>query len=277
MKALDQNIHAYLLQFLDGKALINLARTGHFLNKLANEEKFWKILVGKEFTVNICNSYKTIYRQAYWLKAIIQQALTKKMTNQAWNNLFLQIINLGCEKLLEIVPISKININNQLSKSSINNTYLHIAAFRGYPLIVQFLLQHKASIDAVDAGYCINMDKNISSIFKFNSRVENFGTTPLARAASRGHHHCVKVLIEHKTSINYQSRDKGKSALHEAAEFGHEKCINLLIEAKADLYLKTHLGFYPYEVAKHNYHKTSAELIKKHMNPKSLSSSCTIT
>lgn len=277
LNTLDSYTQDYLLKFLDAKTLIIFACTNHFFNKLGNEEKFWKILVRKEFTENFCNSYKTIYRQAYLLMVMIKRYYTNQnISNQAWSNIFLQIINLGCEKLLKMVPLSKININTNLGKTIINNTYLHFAAFQGYPLIVECLLQHKATIDAIDAGYCINLERNTRSIFQFNPRVENFGTTSLARAASKGHHHCVEILIKHKASINYQSKDHGNSALHEAAEFGDKKCISLLIEAKADLYLKNHHGFLSYEVAKHNYHKKSAELIKKHMHTTSSSPSCII-
>lgn len=277
LNILDPYIQDYLIKFLDAKNLIKIATTSRFFNKLAREEKFWKILVRNEFTDNPFNSYKNIYRQAYLLMITIQKYnINQNINNQAWHKLFLLIINSGCEKLLKMVPASKINININFDKAGINNTYLHIAAFLGYPLVVEYLLQHKAFIDKIDAGYCINPDKNINSIFKFNPRVDNFGTTPLARAASKGHHHCVEVLIKHKALINYQSRDHGNSALHEAAEFGDEKCINLLIEAKADLYLKNHQSYLAYEVAKHNYHKKSAELIKKHMHTASSSPSCII-
>ena len=56
----------------------------------------------------------------------------------------------------------------------------------------------------------------------------------LIYSAGKGHHKCVRVLIEGGADVNHQDRNN-RTALLSAASSGYEKCVELLIKGGADV------------------------------------------
>jgi 26S proteasome non-ATPase regulatory subunit 10 len=88
------------------------------------------------------------------------------------------------------------------------DTPLHHAASAGHVDILQLLLNHGASVNAVN----------------------NDGRTPLHYAASWGHVDILQLLLSHGASVNAVDKEGG-TPLHDAAcaHEGHVKCVKVCL------------------------------------------------
>jgi ankyrin repeat protein len=117
------------------------------------------------------------------------------------------------------------------STTSLGQTALHCACWRGHESVVSALLER--------GGEQVNL-------------VDAFGATPLMRASFQGHAAVVRLLLEHGADQAVQSLRGGRAALHRAAYSGRAGVVALLCAAPgaaAALALRDRDGRTPLEVA----------------------------
>ncbi len=95
--------------------------------------------------------------------------------------------------------------------------------------------------EAAEEGELDVVQRRIAEDADLNDSLNATGTTPLMRAAFRGHADVVKALIEAKADVN--ARDvQNETALMMAAEMGHADVVKLLLAAKAEVNVKDESG-----------------------------------
>lgn len=128
-------------------------------------------------------------------------------------------------------------------------TPLHIAAFYGYPLIIELLLENGSDINALDnfsrtpAHYAALRGQQNALLFLLHNNAlmfgDNEGNTPLHLCCSNGHDACVKALLYFmefsysKLDINVQN-NQGDTPLHLSFKWGYSNIVQILIEQDAD-------------------------------------------
>uniref|UniRef100_A0A2S2Q1I3 Ankyrin repeat domain-containing protein 27 n=1 Tax=Sipha flava TaxID=143950 RepID=A0A2S2Q1I3_9HEMI len=128
-------------------------------------------------------------------------------------------------------------------------TPLHIAAFYGYPLIIELLLEYGSDINALDnfsrtpAHYAALRGQQNALLFLLHNNAlmigDNEGNTPLHLCCSNGHDVCVKALLyfmefsDSKLDINVQN-NQGDTSLHLSFKWGYSSIVQILIEQYAD-------------------------------------------
>jgi ankyrin repeat protein len=136
-------------------------------------------------------------------------------------------------------------------------TPLFVAAMNGYEDIVKVLLDKheeivpdlKRKYDELDLRPECSRFKNTSidrvdySSWEWSSKGEKKKDkkkppTPLFVAAYAGHCNIIKLLVEHKSDINWQD-DDGMTALFLATEFGKLETVKCLLEKEADSNITT--------------------------------------
>ena len=91
-----------------------------------------------------------------------------------------------------------------------------------------------------------------------------FGLTPLHRAASRGHKEIAELLIAKGADVNAKDK-RGTTPLHEAAGRGHNKDVaELLIAKGADVNAKTKDRWTPLDSAIKLKRTEIADLLRNH-------------
>ncbi len=115
--------------------------------------------------------------------------------------------------------------NVDIPQRKFHGTPLQYAASTGKVEMVQWLLQHKATVDSTDTN----------------------GRTPLLWAASQGHPEVARVLLQAGAKINKTNRG-GWTALHYAADKDHLEVAQLLIESGASLSAKNTQGKTPLDL-----------------------------
>jgi ankyrin repeat protein len=127
------------------------------------------------------------------------------------------------------------------SKDTAGLTPLHRAALRGHKDVAEFLLAHKADVNAKD----------------------DFGATPLLCAALRGYTDVVELLLANKAEVNAKDKN-GLTPLHCAAMDGHKDMVELLLTNKAEVNAKNNEGQTPLQIAAHHKSKDVVELLRQH-------------
>ena len=90
----------------------------------------------------------------------------------------------------------------------------HLAAYFGLKNAMNALLTHRYDLDSKD----------------------DYGRTPLSRAAEGGHEAVVKLLLDERADLDVNCKDRnGRTALLWAAEKGHEAVVQQLLEKRDDL------------------------------------------
>ena len=90
----------------------------------------------------------------------------------------------------------------------------HLAAYFGLKNAMNALLTHRYDLDSKD----------------------DYGRTPLSRAAEGGHEAVVKLLLDERADLDVNCKDRnGRTALLWAAEKGHEAVVKQLLEKGADV------------------------------------------
>jgi ankyrin repeat protein/preprotein translocase subunit SecA len=128
-------------------------------------------------------------------------------------------------------------INERDSKG---NTALHYATNLNKPDIVQWLLDHGADIEAIDADHY----------------------TPLHLAAVEGYVAIVKILLEHGADIKARERREWATPLHMAGLLGHQAAVQLLLDHGADATAQSKTGRIPLYFAVENGHSEVASLLR---------------
>jgi hypothetical protein len=91
---------------------------------------------------------------------------------------------------------------------------------------------------------------------------DEYGWTPLHNAAYRGHVDVVALLLEHGADPNIQNKD-GSTPLHKAASRGHVEVVRLLLEHGADPTVKDKNGATPLDVARERGNDGVVSLIEE--------------
>lgn len=110
-------------------------------------------------------------------------------------------------------------------QAKFKGTPLQYAATQGHLEVVQLLLKHKATVDAVDAN----------------------GRTPLIWAAMHGRTDVVAALLDADANIG-AANDGGWTPLHYAMSYNHEATADLLLERGASKELLNKQGKTPLDV-----------------------------
>ena len=101
-------------------------------------------------------------------------------------------------------------------------TPLHVAALWGHKSVAEYLLMHRADVNA----------KN------------NYGVTPLHEAAGNGHVAVAELLLVNKADVNAGSTN-GATPLLIAVENNHKDTVELLLAHKAEVNAKDNRGRTP--------------------------------
>jgi len=133
--------------------------------------------------------------------------------------------NLNIVQLL--IEEGRANIDMQASKEFDCCTALQDASFYGYREIVQYLLEHEASVDQRNAQ----------------------GRTALHRAVYKNHSAIVQLLLDCGADLNARE-NTARTAIHWAAFFGHLDTFKCLLENGADIHLKDKAGLTMDTIAK---------------------------
>jgi len=112
------------------------------------------------------------------------------------------------------------------AKDEMNNTLLHLAAYRGYRDLALLLLEKGADVNALAARQF----------------------TPLHYAASLGHEQVCRLLVEKGVEVNAKDSE-GQTALHWAAMNNLDSICGLLIENQALVNEKNNEGQTPLKLA----------------------------
>ncbi|VVC33012.1 VPS9 domain,Ankyrin repeat-containing domain,Ankyrin repeat [Cinara cedri] len=128
-------------------------------------------------------------------------------------------------------------------------TPLHVAAFYGYPLIIELLLEYGSDINALDnfsrtpAHYAALRGQQNALLFLLHNKAlmisDNEGNSPLHLCCSNGHDACVKALLyfmefsDSKLNINVQN-NQGDTPLHLCFKWGYSSIVQILIEQDGD-------------------------------------------
>jgi ankyrin repeat protein len=119
-------------------------------------------------------------------------------------------------------------------------TPLLCAAENGHKDVADFLLAHKADVNATSAN----------------------GWTSLHAAAYFGHKDVVELLLSHKAHIEAKDLD-GYTPLHLASGGGHKDIVELLLTNKADVNAKSVNGQTPLKLAELVKHTDVVELLRQ--------------
>lgn len=154
-----------------------------------------------------------------------------------------------CECDLCIKEVLKESIVCVKHKDEQGLTPLHVAAFYGYPLIIELLLEYGSDINALDnfsrtpAHYAALRGQQNALLFLLHNNAlmigDNEGNTPLHLCCSNGHDACVKALLyfmefsDSKLDINIQN-NQGDTSLHLSFKWGYSDIVQILIEQDAD-------------------------------------------
>lgn len=164
---------------------------------------------------------------------------------------------------------------NECPRDDRGLTSLHIAVLYDQIVIVDFLLDHGADINAADLDgltplhyACVKGHQNILLLMLHanadSTVTDSQGNTPLHLAVDRGHENCVKALLylsEHmKISVNPNAtNDNSDTPLYLAAKWGYRAIVGILLEYGANCRLINKKGQTPLTVT---YSKSIAELLK---------------
>lgn len=146
-------------------------------------------------------------------------------------------------------------------------TPLHIAAFYGYPLIIELLLEYGSDINAVDnfsrtpAHYAALRGQQNALLFLLHNKAliigDNEGNTPLHVCCLNGHDACVKALLyfmefsDSKFDKNIQN-NQGDTPLHLSFKWGYSNIVQILIEQDGDPLVRNRRGQTCFDCA-HDY------------------------
>ncbi|KAK0716794.1 heterokaryon incompatibility protein-domain-containing protein, partial [Lasiosphaeria miniovina] len=114
------------------------------------------------------------------------------------------------------------------------------------------------SVDETDLGHGFGReaDEEGASI----DLKDNYGWTPLSRAAESGHEAVVRLLLEKGASIDLKD-NYGRTPLSRAAANGHEAVVRLLLEKGASIDLTDNYGWTPLSRAAANGHEAVVRLL----------------
>ena len=90
---------------------------------------------------------------------------------------------------------------------------------------------------------------------------DNYGVTPLQRAAQVGHHETLVLLLEHGADVSSKN-NVGATPLHIAADLDQGEAVQLLLSSGADEQSRTHDGRTPEYVATSRGHLQIVDMFK---------------
>jgi ankyrin repeat protein len=138
----------------------------------------------------------------------------------------------------------------RLSEADIyGRTALHHAAQKGHGEILAFLLSQGAQLDIT----------------------ANCGMTLLMAAASRGHVHVAKMLLQHMKGLGLDERDhRGWTALYCAASGGHAEMVAFLMSQGAKVDITDEYGMTPFIAAADGGHVGVVRMLLQHVGGQGL-------
>uniref|UniRef100_A0A7N8X695 Ankyrin 1, erythrocytic a n=1 Tax=Mastacembelus armatus TaxID=205130 RepID=A0A7N8X695_9TELE len=150
-------------------------------------------------------------------------------------------------------------------------TPLHIACKKNHMRVMDLLLKHSASLEAVtESGLTplhvasfmghLNIVKILlqkgASPSASNVKVE----TPLHMASRAGHHEVAEFLLQNGAPVDAKAKDD-QTPLHCAARMGHKELVKLLLEHKANPNSTTTAGHTPLHIAAREGHVQTVRIL----------------
>lgn len=128
------------------------------------------------------------------------------------------------------------------------------------------MTQEQLNQQLFEAVYANDID-TIKQVIKDGADVnikDEYGRTPLHKAALYGYTEITKMLIEKGADVNCEEDTDKVSSIHMTAWYGYFETAKVLIENKANVNAKTAHGCTPLRIA--NLYKSTkiAELLKQH-------------
>lgn len=110
---------------------------------------------------------------------------------------------------------------------------IHMAAQRGLVETVEFLLDHKAKVDACNRnGFtALHWYSSIAPCIVVTDQADR--RRAMLRACWKGHVEVVKLLLHHRAQVNAQTSD-GMTPLYWAAKYNHQQIAIILFQNGAD-------------------------------------------
>lgn len=156
-----------------------------------------------------------------------------------------------------LIEKASLNVPDELGQQP-----LHLAAERGDPMIVSYLLERKAILGArcrhgqtalhraAWGGSAVVVDLLLKAGSSVNTK-DNDGNTALHMAVEKGFEPVVELLIENGAEVNARSQNDA-TPLHHASMTGHERFIKLLIRKGSDAKAEDKSGWTPLHCAAEN-------------------------
>ncbi|KAL2644033.1 hypothetical protein R1flu_011620 [Riccia fluitans] len=136
-------------------------------------------------------------------------------------------------------------------------TPLHLAASKGYEIVVQFLIREGADVNAIDKFGCSPLfeavkggnDSTIAVLVESGAKLhlKDAGSF-MCQAVVRGNHELLRRLVEAGVNLSAADYDH-RTALHLAAAEGSFLCTKLLLESGADVFAQDRWGRTPLDEA----------------------------
>ncbi|EAY10390.1 hypothetical protein TVAG_109740 [Trichomonas vaginalis G3] len=156
------------------------------------------------------------------------------------------------------------------AKNKHGDTALHIAAYKGYKVIMKFLLLYGANIDAknVDGNTAVlSHSKETVELLLFNganvNEKNNDGETALHKAAAVNMKETVEILLVHGANIN-EKDNFGQTSLHIAVSSNMEGMVKLLLSHNANINEKNNDGETALHKAVRSFYMESIKLLLLH-------------
>lgn len=135
-------------------------------------------------------------------------------------------------------------------------TLLHWAATFGHVSLAKEVLKRRADVNLLSSG-CTPL---MAAAFALPPEQDMAGVP----ASVPGRLGVLRLLLQQNAAVNFQN-DSNYTALMSAAEDGNDACIEILLEAGADTSLRENEGRNALEIAKANYHDSTAQMLLQHM------------
>lgn len=163
----------------------------------------------------------------FCVRKLIDVGVSLRITTQGYYTVMHVAAEKGYKLILEQLLQKQDSLLRE-AKTEDGNTALHLAVSSGHVECVQLLLRYGSSTKAktLNINFCAKTNVSLSSVIK---DFDFGGGTVLHCAAAKGNLAVIKCLIEHDRSLVNIGNNKGWRPVHIAAYFNHPDCVAYII------------------------------------------------